>query len=65
MDKRDIDSANTDDTARRRGVVAGLVYVFEQVMPDPFILSIGLTLLVSLLAVAFAPHNSLPTILTS
>jgi short-chain fatty acids transporter len=65
MDKRDIDSANTDDTARRRGVVAGLVYVFEQVMPDPFVLSISLTLLVSLLAVAFAPHNSLPTILTS
>jgi short-chain fatty acids transporter len=34
-------------------------------MPDPFVLSIGLTLLVSLLAVTFAPHNSLPTILTS
>lgn len=65
MDKRDIDLANTDDTARRRDVVAGLVYVFEQVMPDPFVLSIGLTLLVSLLAVAFAPHNSLPVILAS
>jgi short-chain fatty acids transporter len=65
MDERHIDSANTDHTARRRGVVAALVYVFEQVMPDPFVLSIGLTLVVSLLAVAFAPHNSLPTILTS
>jgi short-chain fatty acids transporter len=42
-----------------------LVYVFEQVMPDPFVLSIGLTLVVSLLALAFAPHASVPTILTS
>jgi len=49
----------------RRGVVAGLVYVFEQVMPDPFVLSIGLTVVVILLAFAFAPHASLPVILTS
>jgi short-chain fatty acids transporter len=65
MDKRPIDAANTDHTARRRGIVPSLVYVFEQVMPDPFVLSIGLTLAVSLVAVAFAPHASLPTILTS
>ena len=50
---------------RRRGLVAGLVYVFEQVMPDPFVLSIGLTLVVILLAFGFAPHASLPVILTS
>ena len=50
---------------RRRGVVAGLVYVFEQVMPDPFVLSIGLTVVVILLAFAFAPHASVPVILTS
>ena len=49
----------------RRGVVASLVYVFEQVMPDPFVLSIGLTLVVVLLSAFFAPHGSLPTILGS
>jgi len=65
VDKRHIDAANTNHAARRRGIVPTLVYVFEQVMPDPFVLSIGLTLVVSLVAVAFAPHASLPTILTS
>ena len=65
MDNRHTDSAHMDPSTRQRGVVAGLVYVFEQVMPDPFVLSIGLTVVVSLLAVAFAPHGSLPTVLTS
>jgi short-chain fatty acids transporter len=49
----------------RRGVVASLVYVFEQVMPDPFVLSIGLTLVVVLLSAFFAPHGSPATILDS
>jgi short-chain fatty acids transporter len=48
-----------------RGVVATLVYMFEQVMPDPFVLSIGLTVLVVVLAAAFAPNGSIPTILNS
>jgi short-chain fatty acids transporter len=48
-----------------RGIVAALVYLFEQVMPDPFVLSIVLTLVVILLAAAFAPHATLPVILTS
>jgi len=65
MNKMHIDSAIASRGNRPRGVVAGLVYVFEQVMPDPFVLSIGLTLVVSLLAMAFAPHASVPTILTS
>jgi short-chain fatty acids transporter len=65
MKEMHIDSAITARATRPRGVVAGLVYVFEQVMPDPFVLSIGLTLVVSLLALAFAPHASVPTILTS
>src|ERR1700740_194725 len=47
----------------RRGVVTGLVYLFEQVMPDPFVLSICLTLLVILLSVGLAPHATLPEIL--
>jgi short-chain fatty acids transporter len=65
MVKRDIGSAITGGGERPRGVVAGLVYVFEQVMPDPFVLSLGLTLLVILLALVFAPHASLPVILAS
>ncbi|MGF6723908.1 short-chain fatty acids transporter [Paraburkholderia sp. GAS41] len=69
MDNRETGSPSTPShpqpTERRRGVVAGLVYVFEQVMPDPFVLSIGLTVVVILLAFGFAPHASLPVILTS
>jgi short-chain fatty acids transporter len=65
MSERDSDLASVPGTQRRRGVVAGLVYVFEQVMPDPFVLSIGLTLVVIFLAIAFAPHGGLPTILSS
>jgi short-chain fatty acids transporter len=46
-----------------RGIVSGLVYVFERVMPDPFVLSLGLTLLVCVLAFTIAPHGDLPTVL--
>jgi short-chain fatty acids transporter len=49
----------------RRGVVTGLVYLFEQVMPDPFVLSICLTLLVILLSLGLAPHGTLPEILAA
>jgi short-chain fatty acids transporter len=67
MDQRNTHSAhpNPQSRERQRGVVAGLVYVFEQVMPDPFVLSIGLTLVVIALAFIFAPHASVPVILTS
>ena len=67
MDNNETGSAHPHPhpSERRRGVVAGLVYVFEQVMPDPFVLSIGLTLVVILLAFAFAPHATLPVILAS
>jgi short-chain fatty acids transporter len=49
----------------QRGIVARLVYMFEQVMPDPFALSIGLTVLVAVLAAIFAPGGSVPVILNS
>jgi short-chain fatty acids transporter len=55
----------TGNAPHRRGVVASLVYVFEQVMPDPFVLSIGLTLVVVLLSSFFAPHGSPANILDS
>jgi short-chain fatty acids transporter len=46
-----------------RGLVEGLVYVFERVMPDPFVLSICLTFVVVALAFFIAPHGEMPTIL--
>lgn len=48
-----------------RGVVSGLVYLFENVMPDPFTLAIWLTLLVGAAAYCFAPHGGVLTILSS
>lgn len=66
MDNSETGSAHPHShSSERRGIVAGLVYVFEQVMPDPFVLSIGLTVVVILLAFGFAPHATLPVILTS
>src|ERR1700744_904102 len=65
MSNRNINSTGNENGARRGNLVTGLVYVFEQVMPDPFVLAIGLTLVVALLAVAFAPHATVPVILTS
>jgi short-chain fatty acids transporter len=65
MEKKGHGGTVTNNAAPRQGVVGGLVYIFEQVMPDPFVLSIGLTVVVSLLAFAFAPHASVPTLLTS
>jgi short-chain fatty acids transporter len=49
----------------RRGTVGGLVFVFENVMPDPFVLSIGLTLLVVILSFIFAPKGSPSAIIGS
>ncbi|MFM0658097.1 TIGR00366 family protein [Paraburkholderia sediminicola] len=60
-----IDAANPPRGAYSRGVVEGLVYLFERILPDPFVLSIALTALVVALAALFAPHPSLPVILTS
>lgn len=60
--KRDL---QTEPRAPRQGVVAALVYVFERVMPDPFVLSICLTLVVALLALAIAPHGNVPVLLDS
>lgn len=51
--------------ANGRGIVAALVYVFERVMPDPFVLSICLTAFVAVLALAIAPQGHIPTLLSS
>jgi len=50
---------------RRGSFVSGSVYVFEQIMPDPFVLAIGLTFLVAAAALLVAPKGSLETVVTS
>jgi short-chain fatty acids transporter len=65
MEQRQNTSAHTVILSPRRGIVTGLVYMFEQVMPDPFVLSICLTLFVILLSLGLAPHATLPEILTA
>jgi len=65
MDKTEDTSPHAGTLSTRRGVVTGLVYLFEQVMPDPFVLSICLTLFVILLALGLAPNRSFPAILTA
>lgn len=49
---------------RRRSFVAGSVYVFERIMPDPFVLAIGLTFLVAAAALLTAPKGT-PEIVVS
>ncbi|MFD1561316.1 TIGR00366 family protein [Paraburkholderia silviterrae] len=67
--KRDSHQDNRANTPARassgRGVVAALVYVFERVMPDPFVLSICLTAFVAVLALAIAPQGHIPTLLSA
>jgi short-chain fatty acids transporter len=50
---------------RRRSFVAGSVYVFEHIIPDPLVLAIGLTLLVALAALLFAPNGYISVVLDS
>ncbi len=50
---------------RRRSFVAGSVYVFEHIMPDPFVLAISLTFLVAAAALLFAPNGAPQTIVSS
>ncbi|HEY3597919.1 MAG TPA: TIGR00366 family protein, partial [Paraburkholderia sp.] len=58
-------SAPKHQQSERRGIVSALVYLFERMMPDPFVLSIGLTAVVILLSVIFAPKADVEHILTS
>ena len=51
--------------SHRRSFVAGSVYVFERLMPDPFVLAIGLTVVVALAALLFAPNGAPATIVSS
>jgi len=44
--------------------VATCVYVFERVMPDPFVIVILLTVMVACLALLFAPRHSVDVILS-
>jgi short-chain fatty acids transporter len=50
---------------RRRSFAALSTYVFERIMPDAFVLAIGLTVLVAVAALLFAPHGTPSVILSS
>ncbi len=50
---------------RRRSFVAGSVYLFERLLPDPFVIAIGLTFAVAVAALLFAPKGDLVTVVTS
>jgi short-chain fatty acids transporter len=50
---------------RGRNFASISVALFERLMPDPLILAIGLTAVVALSALIFAPQGSVPNILTS
>ena len=50
---------------RRRSFVVGSVYLFEQLLPDPFVIAIGLTFAVAVAALLFAPKGDLVTVITS
>ncbi|WP_322057830.1 short-chain fatty acid transporter [Paraburkholderia sp. J63] len=63
--KRDNYPSRPARPANGRGIVAALVYVFERVMPDPFVLSICLTAFVAVLALAIAPQGHIPTLLSA
>lgn len=57
---------NTANSPRRkRSFTALSTYVFEHIMPDAFVLAIGLTVLVVLAALMFAPHGTPSVILSS
>lgn len=48
-----------------RRIVAGLVRVFERLLPDPFLFAVILTILTAVLAALFAPHKSVGEILSA
>lgn len=50
---------------RRRGLVSLSIYLFEQLMPDPFVIAIALTAFVAVLAACLAPHGTPDVILSS
>jgi len=63
MKQTSLKAGAAQPVAARRSVVAGLVYAFERLMPDPFVLSIGLTVVVIALAAVLAPKGTPAAIL--
>ena len=49
----------------RRGFVTRSVAIFENWMPDPFVIAVALTVLASALAAIFAPHGDARTIINA
>lgn len=55
----------TADGRGQKGVISKIVYVFERLLPDSFVLSIALTVLVAVLAVCLIPGASIPKVVDS
>ena len=45
-------------------ITGAFVYMFERLLPEPFVFAVLLTLLTAVLAFIFAPKNTLPDVLT-
>ena len=62
------DSLSPTDVERRSllgRVTTAFVYLFERLLPDPFVFAILLSLVTAALALGFAPHNSVPEVLNA
>ena len=46
-------------------VTGAFVYMFERLLPEPFVFAVLLTLLIALLAFIFAPKSTMPDVLTA
>lgn len=57
-------AASADDKSLLQRAVSSCVYVFERVMPDPFVIVILLTVVVALCALVFAPKGTPEVILS-
>ena len=61
--KTDVEKPANDTTLLTR-VTGGFVYMFERLLPEPFVFAVLLTVITAVLALIFAPKNSVPDVLT-
>jgi short-chain fatty acids transporter len=57
-------AAHGPQTSPLAKVTGAFVYMFERLLPEPFVFAVMLTILTAILAAIFAPKHSLPEILT-
>jgi short-chain fatty acids transporter len=57
-------AAKGPQTSPLAKITGAFVYMFERLLPEPFVFAVLLTILTAILAAIFAPKHSLPDILT-